>query len=289
LSSNSPEPFAGSTLKLTISYDGTNFSGSQRQGRRRTVQADLESALGQLFGEETSAIFAGRTDSGVHAAAQVVSAPDRKPNLAATRIGLALNDVLADDLSVIRVERVRAGFHARYDAIWREYRYRIWCGPREPLAARVVARVANRLDHEAMSAAASDLLGTHDFAAFAGGGEGVPWSDRRSAPRGSERTILCSEVRHARPWWRQCDGTGELLEVRIVADGFLPRMVRNIAGALIEIGRAKRDPNWVRELLEQRDRRLAGMTAPAHGLTLWRVGYAGDVVLASDTRHNDDA
>jgi tRNA pseudouridine38-40 synthase len=127
-----------------------------------------------------------------------------------------------------------------------------------------------------MRTAAAKLVGTHDVASFAGGGEGVPGSERQSRKQGTIRTILRCDVVHAEPWWGDLDRSGALIEVRIAADGFLPRMVRSIVGGLIEIGRGGRPPTWIDELLAGRDRRLGPMTAPANGLTLWRVGYDDD-------------
>ncbi|MCC6790910.1 MAG: tRNA pseudouridine(38-40) synthase TruA [Thermomicrobiales bacterium] len=265
-------------MKLTIAYDGRRFFGSQRQGARRTVQAELERAIGALHEAETQTVFAGRTDQGVHAAGQVVSAADPRPDLDGRTVRKALNVRLPADLAVMRVERCAAGFHARYDAIWREYRYRYWTGPRQPLIDGLVAQRERRLDIGAMSVAAGRLLGTHDFAAFAGGGEGVPWSNRQTAPRGTVRTIYRSSVGLMSPWWGDDTGGSELIEIRVAADGFLPRMVRTIAGALIEIGRGERPIEWMDELVAERDRRLAGKTAPAEGLILWRVGYQGDIL-----------
>jgi tRNA pseudouridine38-40 synthase len=215
----------------------------------------------------------------VHAAGQVVSSDDRRTDLTERQLLRAINANLPDDVAVTRVERVSGEFHARYDAKWREYRYRLWVGTRQPLAEAMVAQQHRTVDLRAMVVAANTLIGTHDFAAFAGGGEGVPWSDRQQAPRGSVRTLFCGEVRQIAPWWGAEPDAGELIELRVVADGFLPNMVRNIAGALLEIGTGKRTPGWIEELLEARDRRAAGKTAPANGLILWRVGYENESFL----------
>jgi tRNA pseudouridine38-40 synthase len=269
-------PSGGSALKVILAYDGSGFAGSQRQPVQRTVQAVLEDTFSTLAGRQTAVVLAGRTDEGVHAAGQVAGVADVRPDWQASRYEVALNALLPDDCGVERIERVEATFHARFDARWREYRYRIWSGPRQPLARSVVWRRHGEIDVDAINDGASRLNGTHDVASFAGGGEGVPWSDRQSAPRGTVRTIMICSARPIDPWWGPA-GAGELIELRIVADGFLPRMVRTIAGVLEEIGQRRREPAWVDALLAGRDRRMAGETAPAHGLTLWRVGYAGDV------------
>ena len=260
--------------QLTVAYDGRGFWGSQRQAARRTVQGELEGALTDLTGTEGEAVFAGRTDRGVHAVGQAVSYPVVGPALTATRLQRAVNARLPPDLAVVGVRRRPVGFHARYDAKWREYRYRIWCGSPQPLASHLAWQRARELDLPAMDAAAKALLGRHDFAAFAGGGEGVPWSSRRDRERGSVRRVLRCSVRAVSPWWGTApDAAKACYEIRVAADGFLPRMVRAITGALVEIGRGARPVDWMTELLAAGDRRQGPPTAPAHGLVLWRVGY----------------
>jgi tRNA pseudouridine38-40 synthase len=278
LSNNDAEPDGdrSAVLALTISYHGANFAGSQRQGEKRTVQLELERAVSELWNTAAKTVFAGRTDRGVHAAGQVVGASDRRPDLQAVQIRDALNARLPNDLAVVSVDRREPGFHARYDACWREYRYRVWSGARQPLAAGLVAQRDGRLDLESMMDGAGLLVGRHDLASFAGDGEGVPWSERRDTARGTTRTVIRCSARRIEPWWTE-SGAGELIELRVAADGFLPKMVRNVAGALIEIGRGRRPPEWITALLAGKDRRHAAMTAPADGLILWRVGYDGDV------------
>ena len=244
------------------------------------MQLELERAISRLWKSQAiSTVFAGRTDAGVHAAGQVVSTADGRPDLIEWQLLRALNAGLPDDLAVQSVERIRPPFHARYDAEWREYRYRIWSGPRQPLVVGLVTQRSRRFDVEAMRMGAKALVGTHDLASFAGRGEGVPWSERSTAPRGTVRTVFAITVDSIPAWWRAGRGDGDLIELRLVADGFLPRMVRNIAGALMDVGRGFRPANWIEELVACGDRRLAGTTAPAHGLMLWRVGYGDDSYL----------
>lgn len=261
-------------LALTIAYDGTDFAGSQAQAGRRTVQGELASALAALYGTAPETVFAGRTDRGVHAAAMVVGVADPRPELPPPTVAAALNRRLPADLAVTALTPVDDGFHARFDARWREYRYRIWNGPRDPLAARQVWQRSAPLDLEAMQSAAALLLGEHDFASFAGGGEGVPWSERHARPSGTVRTLFASAVREIEPWWRPSEvGRGRLLEYRVAATAFLPQMVRAIVAAVVEVGRGARPPSWLIEVLAARDRRQGPAVAPAAGLTLWQVGY----------------
>lgn len=234
-------------------------------------------------------MFAGRTDRGVHAAGQVVSCLDPRPELSERQLRSALNANLPPDMAVLQVVREADNFHARYDAVWREYRYRIWSGVRQPLIAQSVVHLSQETDWRAMAAAGAKLAGEHDFAAFAGGGEGVPWSERRRAPRETIRQVYRCDVRELIPWWGASSGDGTLIEVRVVADGFLPRMVRTLAGALIEVGQGAYGIERIEQLLAARDRRVAGKTAPAHGLTLWRVGYHHNGWEAFDSDADDES
>jgi tRNA pseudouridine38-40 synthase len=265
-----------STLKLTIAYDGTGFRGSQRQRNGRSVQQDLEDAFSGLNGQKTEVVLAGRTDSGVHAVGQVASVADERPGMSDTRMMQAINAHLADDLAVVGCERREASFHARYDARWREYRYRIWWGAPQPLQRFRAWQRTSALDLAAMAAGAALLKGPVDLASFAGNGVGVE-GGTPVGTRGTVRTIHHCSIRGIGPWWGSAPDAGDGAELRIVADGFLPHSVRTIASALVEIGRARRTPEWLDHLINAGDRRLGPQTAPPHGLILWRVGYGDDV------------
>lgn len=265
-----------STLALTVSYDGSDFAGAQVQPGQRTVQGELEAALTRLAGRSVGVVLAGRTDRGVHAAGQVVGSDDPRPDWPLDRLRRALDAALPADLAVVSAARRPAGFHARYDAVWREYRYRVWTGGRAPLARSLVWERTGAVDLDAMRAAASLFVGRHDFATFAGGGEGTPWAARRERPRGSMRTVLRCDVRAIAPWWGPSPPGGQCVEIRVAADGFLPRMARTMTAALVEVGQGRRPPAWIAELLAAADRRAGPETAPAHGLILWRVGYEDD-------------
>jgi tRNA pseudouridine38-40 synthase len=168
-------------------------------------------------------------------------------------------------------------FHPRFDAVWREYRYWLFFGPRDPFLGRVAWQLRSPVDLEAINQGMARLVGTHDFASFACSGEGVPWSERSRMARGTVRSI------------RRCDGRRvmllagpavsaptEALELRFVADGFLPRMVRSMTAALVEIGQGRSSPDWIREILKAKDRRAGPGVAPPQGLTLWSIGYGSD-------------
>jgi len=270
-------------LKLIVAYDGSRVWGSQRQAGRVTVQGILEQALSQLAGRHVAAELAGRTDRGVHAAGQVASCDDIRPEMSPEAIRRALEPNLGDAVAIVAVERVASGFHARYDATWREYRYRIWAGPPSPLIERHAWHRRKPLNLAAMTEAAARLAGTHDFASFVAVGEGVPWSERQRHRRGTIRTVRHCAVREVDAWWPSGPLAGQGIEVRVIADGFLPRMVRGFVGALGEIGRGANEPAWIDHLLERADRRVGPQSAPPEGLVLWRIGY-GEAVPDPDQR-----
>ena len=270
------------SFRLTLAYDGTDFSGSQVQPNQRTVQGELEAALGKLLSAPVRATFAGRTDRGVHAIGQIAAVKSLDWTASAGDLQSALNANLPDDLAATHVADCADSFHPRFDAHWREYRYWIAPGLVSPFLGRYAWMPRADVDALAVRAGANLLVGTHDLASFAGRGEGVPWSARAARPRGTTRTVFVSDCRELATdfAWHQ-DQPKKLLEVRVVADAFLPRMVRNIVGALIEVGQGRRDPSWITELLALRDRRLGSVVAPPRGLTLWRVGFDGDAINQS--------
>jgi tRNA pseudouridine38-40 synthase len=250
-------------LKLTVAYDGTDFSGWQRQPGRRTVQGTLEAAWRQVTGETIETTASGRTDAGVHALGQVVglATGTRLDNAMLAR---ALNASLPEDIAVRGVEDAPNGFDATGHALSKRYRYTIHCGPWPDLFRRRYAwHIRRTLDARAMHRAAQSLVGTHDFASFQAAG----------SPRESTvRTIfdLSVEVR-AGEW-------DEDIIIEIEGDGFLYKMVRNIVGTLVEIGRGKRSEASLAEVVSARDRGVAGQTAPPHGLCLAAVRYGEETV-----------
>ncbi len=246
------------TLKITLSYDGTRYSGWQRQPGRLTIQGELEQALQRITREDVRAVGSGRTDAGVHALGQVVSV-DLESNLTAETLQRALDGYLPHDLAVLSVEEARPGFHAIADALWKTYRYVLHDGSaRDVFRQRFAWHYKCRLDAEAMHRAAQAFVGTQDFRAFES-----QWPTRAS----SVRTIR--EIHVARGH----DGCDNLIALSVTADGFLYNMVRAITGTLVDVGRGARDEQWPREVIQAGDRGKAGMTAPPEGLFLVRVEY----------------
>jgi tRNA pseudouridine38-40 synthase len=276
-------------FKLTLAYDGADFSGWQAQPERRTVQGELERAWREITGDTVRVSVAGRTDAGVHAIGQVASV-ESATNIPPEALVLALNAKLSEDVAVQAVESAPDGFHATRDAKCKRYRYSIYNDRRRPVFWRRYAwHVPTPLDVDAMHRAGQALVGPHDFVSFQSTG-----SERES----TVRTIFAVEVTRAAapgsapasesfrekasPQLTQRDPGAEpgaeresdaLVTIDVEGDGFLYNMVRAIAGTLVEVGRGKRDVAWVAQALAARDRSAAGRTAPAHGLMLLRVDY----------------
>ncbi len=242
---------------MTVQYDGTDYAGFQIQTGRRTIQEVLESALWQVTGDRTRVVGAGRTDSGVHATGQVISFVTRS-SLGPFVLKRAMNAVLPDDVVIVDAADAPAGFHARFSAKSRAYRYTIWNGPqRTAIGRRYVYSWRAYLDAEAMNRAAAGLLGRHDFASFAG------------TTHSSERTSSTVRTVFRLHCWRE----DERVFVEAVADAFLPHMMRNLVGTLILVGTGRLAVDRVRAILASRDRARAGRTAPASGLCLIGVQY----------------
>jgi len=237
-----------------LEYDGTNFAGWQQQAKGRTVEAELKRALRSITGQDITVYAAGRTDAGAHAEGQVVNFHS-DGRIAPQRIVAGLNARLPDDVAVLSAEVVPDDFHARYSARWRRYRYRYLDRPARPALERGRCwHVRGQLDAGAMAEAAKALVGKHDWTSYCSASE----------PEGSR----VREMRSARVTRR-----GDFVELELVAEGFLRGLVRSIAGALAEVGRHRRRPEWVGEVLRAKDRRQAPRTAPAGGLTLMEVVY----------------
>ena len=243
-------------FRLTLEYDGRGFAGWQRQTEEtRTIQGVLEEALERLTGHPVSVIGSGRTDAGVHAEGKVASAR-LETTLRPAQLRRALEGVLPGDLAVREAVVAPEDFHARYDARSKRYRYAIWNGAcRSPLLAARTWQIRRELDLAAMAGAALALIGTHDFASFQAGG---------SPGRDTLRTLACLDV---------AGDAGAEIHLLVEGDGFLRQMVRILTGTLVEVGLGRRRSDAMASILAARDRRRAGATAPAHGLTLVEVSY----------------
>jgi tRNA pseudouridine38-40 synthase len=238
------------TIRLTLEYEGTGFSGWAAQPGRRTVESVVREALEKTYPRWSGLAVAGRTDAGVHARGQVVTF-EAEPGPPTDRAAEALNAHLPHDVAVVGAEEAPPGFHARFSATGRSYRYRIWQRRTpSPFEVRRSWWVPRPLDEERLAASAALLPGEHDFRAF--------------TPADTQHEVFVREVREA-AWERR----GDALELDITADGFLRHMVRTLVGTMIDAG-----PERLAYLLQGRDRREAGQTAPPWGLYLERVHYA---------------
>jgi tRNA pseudouridine38-40 synthase len=242
------------TIKLTVAYDGTDFVGWQRQGKGVSIQGLIEEALAAIDGAPVTLHGAGRTDSGVHALAQIATARITSP-IGDSRLARALNAHLPESIRITAISTVPDDFHARFSAVSKAYEYRIWNARTLPPFIRLYAwHVIEPLDVEAMRAATRAIVGAHDFASF------------RSARSVNHTTIR--EITTA-DW----NSDGSLLTFRIAGKGFLRYMVRSLVGTLAEIGRGQRPADDMARLIASPDRSAAGRTAPALGLFLVKVEY----------------
>ena len=255
-------------FKITVSYDGTDFVGWQRQANGVSVQGLIEEALSELDGRAVAVAGAGRTDAGVHALGQVAGFSLQR-TIAADAVLRALNARLPHAIRVVDAGETDERFHPRFSAQAKRYCYRIWNAPvANPFERRYAWHVQDPLDIDAMNAAARLIVGCHDFAAFAASG---------SAVTTAERTIVDSAV--GRPIVGDRSAiTGSisgdsLITYDVSGSGFLRHMVRTIVGTLVEIGRSRHEAEWIAHVLASRSREAAGPTAPATGLFLVAVDY----------------
>jgi tRNA pseudouridine38-40 synthase len=242
------------TLKLVLEYDGFDYCGWQVQSAAPTIQGIVEAALGKLLGERVRVSGAGRTDAKVHALGQVASVRCTS-EISVTALQRALNSLLPRDVVIHDVQDVPSDFHARFSALGKVYAYRILNRPvRAPLRLRYTWHIPQPLDVTGMSVAGTHLHGTHDFASFRAAGSEVKTTERTL----TELTVTSN---------------GDEIVFSCTANGFLRHMVRNIVGTLVEVGRGARLPADIKRILDGRNRRLAGATAPPQGLYLVRVLY----------------
>jgi tRNA pseudouridine38-40 synthase len=244
----------GQKWAAVVAYDGTEYAGFQVQPKARTVQAELERALAAMHKREVRITASGRTDAGVHARGQVIHFVSSL-NITARKWPVALNTNLPRDIRVIKTTPVGEHFHARYDSLWKEYRYTVDTSDvQDPLRRLYAHHVPRKLNQSIMVEAARCLEGTHDFTAF---------SSAKAEVDDKRRTLYGVHV----------DKKGTELVIRVSGNGFLYNMVRIIAGTLLEVGQGRMTQRQVQQALHGGDRNLAGHTAPAHGLCLWKVAY----------------
>jgi tRNA pseudouridine38-40 synthase len=245
-------------FKLTVAYDGTRYEGWQVQRNGVGVQQKVEEALGRLFPGVKRIHSSSRTDTGVHALGMVahVDVPKAEFRMPARKLALAVNAFLPEDIRVMEAARCRADFHARFDATGKQYRYAIWNHrAMNPLLRHQAWHVPKPLDLDAMRAAAGRFLGRHDFKSFA--------ANRDYEMETTVRALRRCDIRRV----------GPLLTIVIEGDGFLYKMCRGIVGTLVQVGQGRIGAGDIDRILKTRDRRVAGMTAPAYGLVLWKVFY----------------
>lgn len=241
-------------IKLTIAYDGTNYCGWQVQPNGITVEEVVNKALKKLTGEDIQVIGASRTDSGVHALGNV-AVFDTHTTIPPERISYALNQRLPEDIVIVKSEEVAEDFHPRYCDCSKTYEYHI-LNMRIPIPTKRLINyfVSYDLDVEKMRKAAGYLIGEHDFVSFC---------NVRTDVEDTVRTVTELEILK----------DGEEITIRISGNGFLYNMVRIIVGTLIRVGRGFYEPEKVKEILEAKDRKAAGVTAPPHGLILAEIRY----------------
>lgn len=242
-------------LLLTIRFDGSAYHGWQVQHNALAVQEVFQNALGRVIGETPDLKGCSRTDSGVHALQYCISLKTEH-NIPCERLVCALNHFLPEDIAVLSCREVPMEFHARYSCSGKEYLYKIWNAKvRDPFLNRRVLHYWYPLDERKLNQAAAGFLGRHDFTSFC---------TLDSRERGSlERTVSCSKV----------ERVGDMVTFTVAADGFLYNMVRIMVGTLLRVAQGKLCPEEIPAVIEQKNRKAAGPTAPAQGLYLNRVFY----------------
>lgn len=242
-------------IKLIIEYDGTRYSGWQRQGHNdNTIQSKIEKVLSLMTGEKIEIIGSGRTDKGVHALAQIANFHTRT-KMRVEDMRNYLNQYLPEDIVIRSVKDVEERFHARYNAKGKKYTYRIWTA-KIPTAfhRKYTYHISNKLDLEAMKKASAYFVGEHDFKAF---------SSVKAKKKSTVREIHSIDITK----------NGNELELSFDGNGFLYNMIRIIVGTLIEVGEGKRTPEEIKEIMKGKVRADAGVTAPSQGLFLREVYY----------------
>jgi len=262
--------------KVTLAYDGTEFSGWQVQPGERTVQGELQIALGRITGESPLPQGSGRTDAGVHALGQVASFQLSAP-IPPANLQRALNGKLPPSIRILDARTERSTFHARHSAVAKTYEYRIYRGEIcPPSLARYVYACRWPMDVAAMEQAAGVFVGEHDFLSFAASDPDLATRSKDpSAEAALDTPVTKGTVRRifSSSWVEQEEEAGSMLVYRVRGSGFLHHMVRNLVGTMIEVGRGKLSVEAIPGILAARRRSAAGPTAPARGLFLHSVEY----------------
>ncbi|MBN2041169.1 MAG: tRNA pseudouridine(38-40) synthase TruA [Spirochaetes bacterium] len=242
-------------IALLVQYDGTKFNGLQIQNSGRTVQAELEKALYLISKENIRITASGRTDSGVHALGQIIHF-DISSNITLKKICAGINGILNNDISVKNAYKVPSSFHSRYSATQREYLYLIYNHPQQsPFIVNRAMWINYGLDIEYLKKVSSYLIGENDFSSFC----------KKSSAEGNNNIRIINSI--------NIENNEELISITINGTAFLHNMIRIMIGTILGMFKEKREPEYVLDILEKKDRAAGGKTAPAHGLYLNKVYY----------------
>ena len=242
-------------IKLTIEYDGKDFNGWQKQPNKLNVQGEIERAIETVTGEKVNLIGSGRTDAGVSALGQVANFKIENNRLPIEKMAYAINSQLKKSIRVKKAEEVDERFHSRYTCKKKTYQYTINNSEQGTAIFRNIQyHFPLKLDENKMNEAVKYLIGKHDFKSFKASG---------TSSKNSVRIIYDAKVTR----------DGDLVKIELTGSGFLYNMVRIISGTLLDVGQGKIEPEMVKQILEKKDRALAGKTLPANGLCLMRVDY----------------
>ena len=242
-------------IKLTIEYDGKDFNGWQKQPNKLNIQGEIERAIETITGEKVDLIGSGRTDAGVSALGQVANFKIENNKMPIEKMAYAINSQLKKSIRVKKAEEVEESFHSRYTCKKKTYQYTINNSEQGTAIFRNIQyHFPLKLDEIKMNDAAKYLIGKHDFKSFKASG---------TSSKNSVRIIYDAKVTR----------DGDLVKIELTGSGFLYNMVRIISGTLVEVGEGKIAPEMVKQILEKKDRSLAGKTLPANGLCLMKVDY----------------
>lgn len=242
-------------IKLTIEYDGKDFNGWQKQPNKLNIQGEIERAIETITGEKVDLIGSGRTDAGVSALGQVANFKIENNKMPIEKMAYAINSQLKKSIRVKKAEEVEESFHSRYTCKKKTYQYTINNSEQGTAIFRNIQyHFPLKLDERKMNEAVKYLVGKHDFKSFKASG---------TSSKNSVRIIYDAKVTR----------DGDLVKIELTGSGFLYNMVRIISGTLVEVGEGKIAPEMVKQILEKKDRSLAGKTLPANGLCLMKVDY----------------